>query len=278
MARFNLPKSPGQIVYPQKPESAQNFQFNITPGAMGSETMDFTPNGVVVTNPYNYYIYFPGANQWVAPRSYNFVFAYAPVPAGIKWDTTKDPLGNAQLPNTNLVASAIATTDVSAYNGGSTAPAPATSIYTATATGVFSPIGSKYGFAFQDLAGDFTVLDPTLSIYSISISLQALITAWANTAQSLEMTFRLGFATGASFSVLTMAAGAFAAAAPATLSDSTPAAYSNTTYSPVSPIPVSSLLTDGVAVQGVFLIVDKFQSNYADPSIYFAAAVSVVAG
>ncbi len=277
MANLGLPKSPGQIIYPQKPQGAANFQFNILPGDKGSETMDFIPNGVVVTNPYNYYIYFPGANQWVAPRSYNFVFAYAPVPPGITWDTTKDPLGNVQLPNAALIANAIATTDVSAYNGGSTAPPPATSIYTGTdtqTTGI--TVGTIYGFDFQDLAGDLTSLQPTFSIYSITIMLQALMAGWANTAQNLWLTFRMGFATGTTYSVLTLAAAAFAITAPGSGDNSS--ALSTLTYSPASPIPVSSLLAGGIAVEGMFVVLDKAESNYALPGIAFSAAVSVVAG
>jgi hypothetical protein len=277
VANLNLPPSKGQIVYPQKPQGAASFQFNITPGSKGSETMDFTPSGVVVTNPYNYYIYFPGANQWVAPRAYNFIFGYAPVPANITWDTTKDPLGNAQVENPALIANGIATNDVSQYSGGSTAPVPPTSVFTGTfalSSGITK--GDYYGFAFTDLADNIMDISPAESIYSVTILFQVLMAGWANSAQNLWMTFRVGFASGNTYSTLTLAAGGFVETAPS--SGDSVTAYSSVTYSPASPIPVSSLLTGGAAVQGMYVVMDNVVSNYTLPGIAFAIAASVVAG
>jgi len=278
-----IPKFPGTgqgtIVAPtQQKNPILNFSFAMVPGAIGTELMDFAPSSVVVTNPFNYYIYFPDCNQWVAPRAYNFVFAYSPsAPNTLRWNSTVDPLGNAQVKNPALIANGTATNDVSRYNGGSTAPVPPTSVFTGTFIqpgGITK--GDYYGFAFADLAGNITEIAPTASIYSVTILFQVLIAGWVSSAQNLWMTFRVGFAYGTTYSDLTLAAGGFVETGPS--SGDSVTAYSSVTYSPASPIPVSSLLAGGGAVQGMYVVMDNVASNSTVPGIAFSIAASVVAG
>ena len=85
----------------------------------GEVTVNTPFDGVVVTNPYNYYIYFPDAMQWIPPQWFNFVFQWAPSPLGtVRWDTTKDPFGNKQFQSPNQPATFICSNTLSDYTGG----------------------------------------------------------------------------------------------------------------------------------------------------------------
>lgn len=274
MANLGLAKSPGQIIYPQKPQGAANFQFNITPGAQGSETMDFTPSGVVVTNPYNYYIYFPGANQWVAPRAYNFIFAYSPVPPGIKWDTTKDPFGNAQLPNTSLIANAIATTDTNSYSGGSVSPPGfgASYAFLANKTGIGYNSGiQQFVFPINQGANDSVTIPISLSIYQIQVVISLL--GLSSVASEIAVAVSLGLTDGVNvYPNVMQVLGAYM-----TFNGSQALSPVVVTYVP--PQPVSSSLLGITAINGVVLDVVTPGGAWASgTSIDLLALGTIVAG
>lgn len=118
-----IPVGKGQILYsPPDPGPAFGaLPFQVQVNQIGQVTCDFNPQGIVVTNPYGFYIYFPDAETW-APEFYgNFIVPYAPSPGAIiRFNSSKDPFGNPQVagPQIGGPASCIITTDLSQYTGG----------------------------------------------------------------------------------------------------------------------------------------------------------------
>lgn len=118
-----IPVGKGQILYsPPNPGPAFGaLPFRVGVNQIGQVTCDFNPQGIVVTNPYGFYIYFPDAETW-APEFYgNFIVPYAPSPGAIiRFDSSQDPFGNPQVagPQIGGPASCIITTDLSQYQGG----------------------------------------------------------------------------------------------------------------------------------------------------------------
>ena len=118
-----IPVGKGQVIYsPPNPAPAFGaLPFQVSVNQIGQVTCDFNPQGVIVTNPYGFYIYFPDAETW-APEFYgNFAIPYAPYPGAIiRFDSTKDPFGNPQIagPQIGGAASCTITTDLSQYTGG----------------------------------------------------------------------------------------------------------------------------------------------------------------
>ena len=154
-------------------------------------------DGVVVTNPYNYYIYFPDAQQWVPPRWFNFVFQWAPSPLGtVRWDTTKDPYGNTQFQNENQPATFICSNTLSDYTGGGAFNVPpSTNPYAAALEQLGATSGSNY-FAAINLGASPSPIPVEASIYQITVSIAFQFTATA--AASFGLISSLGLSSGSS--------------------------------------------------------------------------------
>lgn len=143
----------------------------------GDVTVNTPFDGIVVTNPYNYYIYFPDAMQWVPPRWFNFVFQWAPSPLGtVRWDTTKDPYGNTQFQNPKQQATFICSNTLSDYTGGGAFNVPPlTNTYAAFIQGNSIVPGNTYS-GLLALGLTPTPIPLEASIYQITTSIAFLAT------------------------------------------------------------------------------------------------------
>lgn len=118
-----LPTKGGRVIYspPNPGIPFASLPFSVPINEIGQIVLDFQPAGIVVTNPYPYYIYFPGPGSW-SPQFYaNYIIPYAPYPGAIiQWDSTKDPYGNPQQAGSQVsgAASCIATNDLTQFSGG----------------------------------------------------------------------------------------------------------------------------------------------------------------
>lgn len=147
-----------------------------------------------MTNPYNYYIYFPDAMQWVPPRWFNFVFQWAPSPLGtIRWDTTQDPYGNVQFQNKNQPATFICSNTLSDYTGGGAFNIPPnTQTYTTGLIQTSAVSGKNYLMAFNGNAE----IPLTASVYYVGISLSYKIYNSNAAAANFYITASIGLTNG----------------------------------------------------------------------------------
>ena len=96
-----------------------NILYQVTPGTSGQVTVNVAFDGIVVNNPYGYWIYFPDAGIWAPPRVSNFVFAWSPSPVmTVRWSTKVDPSGNTQAAEPNQTASFVVSNTLPSYAGG----------------------------------------------------------------------------------------------------------------------------------------------------------------